>query len=295
MIELSTVFSTIYTELDSVMSKFGFTAEKPASAEKGSIPVFTREKASYLSYCGDKGKLRVLFNENKIRLLVAEKNAKSEDDSEYTLLASYLLIPEEYELRDVKSICNEMTENIQEAYSPKQIAKRQQNVKAQATVSRSAVKSGALLYDPATLAIRLAAMYPEIKEKYKAHIETYDEFLCDDFFINHVNPRVYETLKENNAQKMKKLFGILNEIYEDGTNEVQDLIVVTMLASFNYEGDMFQTTLKYVSDTIVEPFVRVHKHLKSSKSAQIRLDNPPKYKPKKNKKKKSPYASILNQ
>lgn len=295
MIELSTVFSTLYAELEPTMSKLGFKSDRPADIEKGATPIFTRDKASYLSYSGEKGKVRVLFNENKIRLLVGESNAKSEDDSDYTLLVSFLLVLDEYELRDVKSIVNEIIENLEEAYSPKQIAKRQQNIKAHATVSRSAVKNGSLLYDPATLAIRLAALYPELKDEYKSNVAAYDEFLCEDFFVNNVNPRVYATIKENNPQKMKKLFGILNEIYEDGTNEVQDVIVVTMLASFDYEGEMLQNVLKYVSDTVVEPFVRVNKHLKSSRSARMRLENPPKYKPKKKKKKKSMMSSLANQ
>ena len=91
---------------------------------------------------------------------------------------------------------------------------------------------------------------------------------------------------------MKKLFGILNEIYDDGSNEVQDVIIVTILASCDYQGDMMKNVLGYVNDSILEPFVRVNKILKSSKTAKLRLENPPKYKPKKSKKKK-PGTSIL--
>lgn len=294
MIELNSLFSILYTELEPTMTKLGFTADKPEDLEKGAVPVFSRDKATYIAYSGEKGKIRVLFNENKIRLLVGEKDAKSEDDSDFSLLASFLLVLDEYEARDVKSTVNELIENIEDAYSPKQVAKRQQNIKAQATVSRSAVKSGALSYDPATLAIRLATLFPELKEEYKIHLGTYDEFLCEDFFVNNVNPRVFATIKENNPQKMKKLFGILNEIYDDGTNEVQDVIVVTVLSSFDYQGDMLKTVLSYVNDSIVEPFVRVNKHLKSSRSARLRLENPPKYKPKKKSKKKESMSSLLN-
>lgn len=294
MIELNSLFSTLYAELAATMEKHGFSADRPENFEKGTTPVFTRDTASFLSYSGEKGKIRVLFNDNKIRLLTAEKDAASEDDSAYTLIASFLIVLDEYELRDVKSTVNELIENIDEAYSPKQIAKRQQNVKAQATVSRAAVKNGSLMYDPTTFAIRLAELYPELKEEYKAHIGIYDEFLCEDFFINNVNPKVWNTLKENNPQKMKKLFNIINEIYLDGTNEVQDVIVVTVLSSFDYEPDMLKTVLGYVNDSLVEPFIRVNKHLKSSKTARLRLENPPKYKPKKNKKKKSAVGSILS-
>lgn len=295
MIELTTAFDMLYTELKPFAEKLGFSIEIPENTEKGSAPVFTREASKYLSFVGEKGKIRILFNDNKIRLLTADQTASSEDDSDYTLVASYLLVLDEYDAKDVKSIVNEISENLNEAFSPKQVAKRQQQVKAQATVSRAAVKNGNLLYDSATLAIRLATLYPEIKDLYKSNIEMYGEFLCEDFFVNVVNPRVYATIKENNPQKMKKLFGILNEIYDDGTNEVQDIIVVTMLASYELDNEMHQNVLKYVSDTIVEPFIRVNKIMKSSKSVRLRLENPPKYKPKKQKKKKSMMSSLMGQ
>lgn len=294
MIDLNTLWSTVIAELQPTTDRLGFKIEKPDNAGKNSPPVFTREASSYIAYSGKNGKIRILFSDNKIRLLAGEHDAKSVDDSDYSLVASFLMVLDEYDLRDIKSVTNEISENLEEAYTPKQIAKRQQNVKAQATVSRSAVKSGALLYDSATLAIRLANLYPELKEEYKRHLEKYDEFLCEDFFVNIVNPRVYATIRENNPQKMKKLFNILNEIYDDGTNEVQDVIVVTMLASYDYQGDMLQNVLKYVGDSIVEPFIRINKMIKSSKSIRMRLENPPKYKPKKKKKKKT-YQSSINQ
>ncbi len=295
MISLSDVFQIINTEITPTVNSLGFTVVKPENLEKGALPLFTRDAASYLEYEGEKGKIRILFNDNKVRLLTGDKDAKSVDDSDFTLTASYLTILDEYEARDVKSITNEIAENLTEAFSPKQIAKRQQNIKAQATVSRAAAKSGAVFYDPATLAIRLATLYPEIKDAYKAHLEKYDEFLCENFFMTVVNPKVYATIRENNPQTMKKLFNILNEIYEDGTNEVQDVIVVTMLSSFDYEGNMWQTVLDYLSDSVDEAFIRVNKIIKSSKGTRLRLENPPKYKPKKQKKKKGMMSSLMGQ
>ena len=295
MIELTTVFDNLYSELKPVTESLGFKADVPENAEKGATPVFTRDSANFLAYSGEKGKIRVLFNDNKIRLLTGDKDASSADDSDYTLIASYLLILDEYDNRDVKSIINEITENLTEAFSPKQIAKRQQNVKAQATVSRAAVKNGSVFYDPATLAIRLATLYPELKDEYKNHVEKYDEFLCEDFFVNVVNPRVEATIKEGNPLKIKKLIAIINEIYEDGTNEVQDVIIVTMLASYEYDNNTHKLVLDNLNDSVVESFIRVNKILKSSKSARLRLENPPKYKPKKQKKKTSMMSSLMGQ
>ncbi len=294
MLDLDTVFTTLYTELAPITSKLGFKPIFPEDTKKGEVPLFKRsDKSVFLAYKGEKGSLRILYNDNKIRLLAGDKDAKSEDDSDYTLVSSYLLVLSEYDLRDVKSLLNEITENLNESFTPKQIAKRQQKIKAQATVSRSDVRSGGVFYDTTTLAMRLAGMYPSIKDEYKVHMEKYGEFLCETFFVSVVNPLVYKTIEENNPSKMKKLFGILNEFYEDGSNEVQDVIVVTMLASCDYKGDMHANVLKYISDSMMEPFIRVHKILKRSRSARMRLENPPKYKPKKKKNRSS--SSTLNQ
>ena len=285
MIELQEIFKNIDARIAPVALDLGFSPDIPEGAARGTLPVYYRgENNGYLQYAGPKGKIRVLFNENKIRLLTAEPGADESDDSAFALVASFLMIPEEYDQRDVRSCCNELEENIREAYTPKQIAKRQRNVKAQATVTRSQVKSGALLYDPATLAIKLAALYPEIKDAYTAHLQTYDEFLCEDFFINHVNDNVYQTIVSGDKNKLKRLFNIINEVYLDGSNEVQDVIVVTMLSAFEYTDAQYQMILEYMDDLLMEQFIRVNNYLKKSKSARMRLENPPKYKPKKQKK-----------
>ena len=294
MLELNSVFDILYADIRQSAESLGFTADKPADTEKGTTPLFTRDGSKYLAFSGEKGKIRILYNDNKIRLLTAAADATSEDDSDYTLSASYLLILDEYDDKDVKSVANEINEDLCESFSPKQIAKKQQ-IKAQATVSRSAVKNGSSLYDATTLAMRLATIYPEIKDLYKNNIATYGEFLCEDFFMNDVNPKVYATLKENNPQKIKKLFNIFNEIFADGTNEVQDIIIVTMLSSYDLDNAMHQCILDNANDALVEPFIRVHSYLKSSKSARMRLKNPPKYKPKKAKKKKSMMSSLMGQ
>lgn len=294
MLELTTVFDILYTDIKQELAKLGFTADVPADTEKGETPLFSRDGSKYLAFSGEKGKIRILFSENKIRLLTASPDATSADDSDYSLSASYLLILDEYNEKNVKSVANEIAEDLNDSFSPKQIAKKQQ-IKAQTTVSRSAVKNGSSLYDATTLVMRLATIYPELKELYKNNIEFYGEFLCEDFFMNEVNSRVFATLKENNPQKIKKLFNILNEIFEDGTNEVQDIIIVTMLSSYELDNAIHQCILNNASDTLVEPFIRVCKYLKSSKSARMRLKNPPKYKPKKAKKKKSMMSSLMGQ
>lgn len=282
--EINEVYKTLYTDLAPTFKDLGFEVTVPEGTRHGDLPLFPRKNGSFLEYSGDKGKLRLVFSDSRIVLLSADKDAKSEDDSDYTPLSSFLFEPENYELRDVKSLGNELTEELREDFAPKQIQRRRQNTKAQATVTRSQVRSGALLYDPATLAVRLGGLFPELKDKYSAHLSYYDEFLCEDFFTKNVNSLVEETIRSRNSQKLKRLFNILNEVFEDGSNEVQDLIVVTVLGSIDYTDEMYNTVLENISDSMMEPFINVRKYLSKSRSARMRLENPPKYKPKKQKK-----------
>ena len=85
---------------------------------------------------------------------------------------------------------------------------------------------------------------------------------------------------------MKKMFQILNEIYEDGTNDTQSLIAVTILGKLNNDQILLARCVDYMSETMAPPVIEVNKFLTTSagKRAQKKLENPPAYKPKKQKK-----------
>ena len=161
-------------------------------------------------------------------------------------------------------------------------------------VSKAAAKSGEACYDANTFANRLSVIYPELRDEYRKNIETYGEFLPEDFFKNHAAPVVIKVIKENNPQKMRKLFNLLNEIYDDGTNEIQSIIAVTVLGELNNDQDLLANCVDYMSADMISPVVQVNKYLAKSKSARMRLENPPKYKPKKAKK-KNMFSTLTNQ
>lgn len=272
------MMEALYANISDVMSSCGFTADR----KKGEPAVYERGGSEVLDFLGDKGRVRLVFNENRVHMLFGEKDIETADDSAFTLDSSYLFLLDEYGEKDVKSLAAEIGEYMSDIYIEKK--KAAVKSKAPATVSKAAARSGQLAYDPVTLASKLAGMYPQIKDEIKLNIDTYGEFLCEDFFVKHGAPCVIETIKENNPQKMRRLFNILGEVYEDGTNEVQSLIAVTVLGPLNNDSQLIQRILPYLTDTMLEPVLSVNKRLAKSKSAQLRLENPPKYKPPKKKK-----------
>ena len=45
---------------------------------------------------------------------------------------------------------------------------------------------------------------------------------------------------------MKKLFGLLNEIYEDGTNDIQGLIAVSILGALNNDQELLANCVDFM-------------------------------------------------
>ncbi len=221
--------------------------------------------------------LRLLSHDNLLDVM--EKVA----DDEFVKTESNLLDLESYEERDIKSLCNEIIDTVATSHGKKA---KQAVKKAPHTISKSAAKNGAS-YDANTLASRIVALYPELKDAYKENIQKYDEFLGEDFFVNHANAYIMQTIRSYDTQLLKKLFKILNEIYENGSNDVQDLVVVTILGEIDNDKELLQKCREYITDDdFYETLVAVNAYLATSagKKAKELLKNPPAYKPPKKKK-----------
>ena len=110
----------------------------------------------------------------------------------------------------------------------------------------------------------------------------FGEFLADDFFLNYGNAKVRETVQKNNPTQMKKLFNMFNEIYNDGTNQTQSVIVVTILGSLYDDETLLANCVDYMGDMTLS-VIETNKLLRK-KSVRAKLEHPPLYKPKKQKK-----------
>ncbi len=87
------------------------------------------------------------------------------------------------------------------------------------------------------------SVYPELRDELKNNVQTYPEFLGEDFFVNHANKYIIESIRFNDQKTIKKLFKILSDIYENGSNDVQNLVVVTILGELNNEQALIYSSL----------------------------------------------------
>lgn len=291
MADIYAVLGDIFKGLSGVAAECGFTPVVPDGIEKGDLPAVTDSGRITIEYKGENKALKLEHFNNKISLMGAKKEGEILS-SDFATLTNSLLSAEEANEKDVKYIVNEFSETISEFFSEKSV--KAVKSKLPQPVSKAAAKSGAVTYDPNTLANRFTAIYPELRDEYKANCEKYGQFLPEDFFINHGNKVVLETIRENNPVKMKKLFNLLNDIYESGSNEVQDVIAVTILGSLNNDQEMLAACIDYMNEDMTSPVININKHLasKSGKGDKMRLENPPKYKPAKAKKKKGMLSGL---
>lgn len=283
MLELNNAIELIIKGIGDKTTELGFRPEYPNGIFPPNLPVEEVNGKSVIMYRGENGRIRIEYDNGKLGLFCAKADEEDTPDDDMKRASLSLLDLETFNEKDIKYICQEYNETFEKLFSHKPA---HSGKKTPTPVSRSQAKSGALAYDGNTLGSRFTTVYPELREEYKANLEAYGEFLAEDFFTKHGNKYVVETIRENDPAKMKKLFKLLNDIYEDGTNDTQSIVAVTILGcSLAENPDLVEIAKPHFSDTMSEPVCEIIKYLQKSKSARLRLENPPLYKPKKEKKK----------
>ena len=89
---------------------------------------------------------------------------------------------------------------------------------------------------------------------------------------------------------------MINEIYLDGTNEVQSLIAVTIFSQLNNDDELLANCVDYMDPELAAIVINVNRYLasKPGKKAIKLLENPPAYKPPKAKK-QGMMQTLMNQ
>lgn len=283
MADINSVLLSIVNGLGATLTECGFTAVIPDGVEKGALNATNHGGKITVEFKGEGKALRLEHFDNRLALLAAVKDGEI-TDGDFSQLSLSLLDAGQADDKDVKYITNEFGETISEKFAPG--SAKAAKAKLPPPVSKAAAKSGAMAYDANTLANRLTTIYSELRGEYKANCERYGEFLAEEFFVNYGTPAVIATIKKNDKQEMKRLFNLLNEIYDDGTNDIQSLIAVTILGALDNDRELLANCVDYMSADLCPTVIQVNKYLASSggKGAKMRLENPPKYKPKKKKK-----------
>lgn len=262
------------------LSLKGFSAVYSDSQKKDELPINEDDGKVYIDYVSERGNVRVLFSDNKLCFQTGEDKG---GEIVYTSISASLF-DEDSDEKDVKYIANEFNDCLDSRFKTKVENKPAKGVKLPPPVSKAAAQNGSF-YDPNTLANRYTVFYPELRDEYKRNVEKYGDFLPDEFFTQYGSYAV-NTIRQNDKQQMKKFFNMMNEIYLDGTNEVQSLIAVTIFGQLNNDDELLANCVDYMDPELAAIVINVNRYLasKPGKKAIKLLENPPAYKPPKAKK-----------
>lgn len=244
---------------------------------------FSRVKAddeAAVYYKGEKGLFRFKY-EKESNIIVLECSYEDKGDStEYETISKSLFALADADERDCRSAANEFAYELEPLFKTNK-KKDLDKIKMPKAVSRSKAKNGVISYDVDSLANRFGTLYPEYKDAIKQNISDYGEFLPETFFMEVGTPKVLDVIKNGNEQERKKLFKMLGDVYEDGTNEVQDVIGVTILGEMKNDPDMLAVADKYMTEYMAGPVHEINKITAKNNRLTKKLANPPAYKPKK--------------
>ncbi len=239
------------------------------------------ETDTSITFDGEKGKYR-LVHDSETGILAFECAYAGEGEVEFNTISRSLFELGSVDERDAKSTANEVRDELERMFKSRKPVDLDK-IKMPKAVSRGQAKRGTLSYDTDSLANRFGALYPEYKNEIKLNIATYGEFLPETFFMEHGNEKVFDIIKNGSKAEQKKLFKMLGEVFEDGTNEVQDIIAVTILGEMKNDPAMMAVADEYMTEYMAGPVHEVNKLTAKKNGYTKKLANPPAYKPKKNK------------
>ncbi|MCL2530811.1 MAG: hypothetical protein FWE40_01475 [Oscillospiraceae bacterium] len=231
-------------------------------------------------FSGEEGVLHLVLADDRVTL-----EHSDDADGEFTNLSAGLLELSSATDRDLNFWGGVLAENItrkfnKESYKPSAAGKKP----PPKSISKSAIKKGDAYYDTLALGNSFTGIYPDLRAEFKDNYEHYGEFLADEFFCKCGTAAVLQSLQQNDKVQLKRVFNLFNDVYENGMNEAQSTVCVTILGSFS--AVQLADCLDYLSDDLRPVAVQVNKYLCSSagKNACKRLEHPPIYRPKKEKK-----------
>lgn len=265
--EINEAFRIIEKNLGEINSELGFSK--------------TSQDDNSITFTGEKGIYKVVYDPSS-SIMSFDCAYENSENPEFKTLSRSLFDTESYNERDAKSLSNEISDELTSLFKARKKVDLDK-VKMPKAVSRTKAKNGVISYDTDSLANRFGTLFPEMKDKIKENIVKYGEFLPETFFTEIGTAKVIDVIANGSEAEQKKLFKMLNEVYEDGTNEVQDIIGVTILGEMKNDPKLMAVADKYMSDYMSGPVHEINKLTSKNKKLIKLLKNPPAYKPKKKK------------
>lgn len=215
-------YGSVIAEMQSFFEENGFK-------EKGDT--FENEKLS----------VKIEYDEPKqvYNLSVAEINDGAL--GEYSIASSYLFDDSQLE-RDAAGVGIDFVDTLKKRLGIK--------AKRKAAVSEidlpTANKGDAVTVT--VLTSKLLAVYPTLKDTYKAEVEAKGKYLYLDFMTTYFVPEIRATLESNNKKNIKKLIDMLLEMFVKGDNATSTVVVALLTAAIGKNEQRFIAATEHMDE-----------------------------------------------
>lgn len=279
MIEINSAVQTLIKSMDETLKQCNMSVVLPQGTKKGEAPITTDGNKSIITFSSDTGAVKIELFEGKLTLFCANEKSSKATEGDYTQVSVSLFEIEDntFEIKDVKSVANEINDSVLKFFG---YAKGSAVGKQAKTAVKKGGKNSTVTYEPENLAVRIANIYPELKEQLDNNIQKYELFLAEEFFNEHANKLIIESMKTGNEARIKKLFNIFNIFYEDGPKDTQSLIAVTILGiNLKDDKETYDRVEGYMEKDLKSAVSHVIKYLSTfkGKKATKSLENPKPY------------------
>lgn len=169
--ELNQAFATLEKQLAAINTELHFNRE--AGAEDA------------LTFASDNGLYRLHYVADK--QLLEFDCAYEKENPQWSTVSRSLFELDALDDREVKSVANEVSEEVRSLFAKKKKADLDK-IKMPKAVSRSKAKNGVVSYDVDSLANRFGVLYPDMKDEIKRNIAPTASFCRRPSLPNTVRP-----------------------------------------------------------------------------------------------------------
>lgn len=98
------------------------------------------------------------------------------------------------------------------------------------------------------LTSKLLAIYPALKDTYKAEVEAKGKYLYLDFMTTYFVPEIRATLESNNKKNIKKLIDMMLEMFVKGDNATSTVVVALLTAAIGKNEQRFIAATEHMDE-----------------------------------------------
>lgn len=107
-------------------------------------------------------------------------------------------------------------------------------------------------YTKEFFADRLTELFIEKTKNLKLHYEDYNELTAHIFFADEINVPLFELLKQNtDIAEIKKYCSFIEDMWLNGTDDVVNVVDVTILERLSDDATVWKNFGKYISNEFI--------------------------------------------